>query len=120
MHQKVFKASGKEKPRPQRQLRISENGSSGGLQVSPGEDNSEVPPLPTCVAPCRSKRVQISESSIPKGPFGIASMDSLKVLARLRPRRNIAGNTKSRVSVKSKGISKRQRSNTTRGKAGKG
>ncbi|KAH8727585.1 hypothetical protein GQ44DRAFT_90893 [Phaeosphaeriaceae sp. PMI808] len=69
--------------------------------------------------PRRSKRLEPPKPSTAKGPTGITSVDSPKAVARLRPKRNGAGNPKSMGSAKPQGISKKPRLTRTRGKARK-
>jgi hypothetical protein len=114
---KVSKAAEKKRPGPRRRPNASQDVSSGDTPLLSGPDIAEQLPQTASLPPRRSKRIQPSEPSIPKDPAGIASTGSLKVIARSRPKRNVAGNPKSRGSAKPQGISKRQRSSTTRGKA---
>jgi hypothetical protein len=116
---KISKATGKKRAAPQRRPRISKSVSSGGLPLSSAVDSAKVPPSPARVAPRRSQRIQPPESGMPNNTTGIASTDSIRGIARSRPRRNVAGNPKPIDSTKPQRISKRQSSNTTRGKSSK-
>ncbi|MCJ1355519.1 MAG: hypothetical protein MMC33_005511 [Icmadophila ericetorum] len=117
---KVSKATGKKRPGPRRRPNASQDVSSGDAPSLSGPDIAEKLPQTASVPPRRSKRIQPLEPSKIKDSTGIASTDSLKTIARSRPKRKVAGNPISMVSAKPQGISKRQRSSPTRGKARKG
>ncbi|KAH8684918.1 hypothetical protein BGZ60DRAFT_467230 [Tricladium varicosporioides] len=85
-----------------------------------GPDIVEPLPQTAGIPPRRSKRLEPPEPSTAKGPTGITSTDLLGSIAQSRPKRKVAGNPISIVSANPQGISKRQRSSTTRGKARKG
>jgi hypothetical protein len=116
---KVSKASGKKRPGPQRRPNASQDVSSGDALSFSGPDIAEKLPQTTSVPPRRSKRIRPPEPSKSKDSTGIASTDSRKTIAGSRPKRKVAGNSKSTGSAKPQGISKRQRPNTTRGKTRK-
>jgi hypothetical protein len=90
-----------------------ENGDNTSQEVSGkpvllcGPDIAESLPGTGSIPPRRSKRLQLPEPSITEGSTGITSVDSLKRIARLRPKRKAAGNPISMVSAKPRGISKR-------------
>ncbi|KAH8587523.1 hypothetical protein B0O99DRAFT_694404 [Bisporella sp. PMI_857] len=117
---KVSKATGKKRPRPQRRPNASQEMSPGDPPLLSGLDIVEPLPQTASILPRRSKRLEPPEPSTAKGPTGITSTDSLKSIAQSRPKRKVAGNPISMVSANPQGISKRQRSSTTRGKARKG
>ncbi|KAF4632618.1 hypothetical protein G7Y89_g5509 [Cudoniella acicularis] len=117
---KVSKATGKKRPGPRRRPNASHDVSSGDAPLLSGPDIAEKPPQTASVPPRRSKRIQPPKPSKIKDSTGIASTDSLKTIARSRPKRKVAGNPISMVSAATQGISKRQQSKLTRGKARKG
>ena len=117
---KVSKATGKKRPGPQRWSNASQEVFSGDPPLLSSPDIAELLPQTASIPPRRSKRLQPPEPSIAEGPTGITSTDSLKSIARSRPKRKVAGNPISMVSTKPQGISKRQWSSTTKGKAKKG
>ncbi|KAF2176606.1 hypothetical protein K469DRAFT_438086, partial [Zopfia rhizophila CBS 207.26] len=111
---KVSKAPTKKRPELRRRSNASEEIPSSGPSLFPGPNTVE-PLLQTAsIPPRRSKRLQQPESSMTKDPGGIASTDSLKDIPRSRPKRTVAGNSKSVSSAKPQGISKRQGSRTRR------
>jgi hypothetical protein len=117
---KASKATGKKRPGPQRRLNASQEVPSGDPPLLSGPDIAEPLPQTASIPPRRSKRLEPPEPGTAKGPTGIASTDLLKTIAGSRPKRKAAGNPISMVSTKPQGISKRQRSSPTRGKARKG
>lgn len=117
---KVSKATGKKRPGPQRRPNASQEMSPGDPPLLSGPDIVEPLPQTASIPPRRSKRLEPPEPSTAKGPTGITSTDSLKSIAQSRPKRKVAGNPISVVLANPQGISKRQRSSTTRGKARKG
>ncbi|KAF2180928.1 hypothetical protein K469DRAFT_714121 [Zopfia rhizophila CBS 207.26] len=117
---KVSKATGRKRPGPRRRPNTPQGVPPGGPPLLSGPGVAGPLPQAASVPPRRSKRLQPPEPSIAKGPTGITSADSLKSIAQSRPKRKAAGNPISMVSAKPQGISKRQRSSTTRGKARKG
>lgn len=116
---KVSKATGKKRPGPQRRLNASQEVSPGDPPLLSGPDIAKPLPQAASIPPRRNKRLEPPEPSTDKGPTGITSTDSPKVIARTRPMRNGAGNPKSTSSAKPQGISKKPRSTRTRGKARK-
>jgi hypothetical protein len=117
---KVSKTTGKKRPGPQRRPNASQEMSPGDPPLLSGPDIVEPLPQTASIPPRRSKRLEPPEPSTAKGPTGITSTDSLKSIAQSRPKRKVAGNPISMVSANPQGISKRQRSSMTRGKARKG
>jgi hypothetical protein len=115
---KVSKATKKKRPRPQRQPNASQGVSSGDPPLLSGPDIAEPLPQTAGIPPQRSKRLEPPEPSAAKGPTGITSTDSLKVIARSRAKRNGAGNPEPTSSAQPQGISKKPLSTRPRGKAG--
>jgi hypothetical protein len=116
---KVSKATRKKRPGPQQQQNTSQEVSSGDPPLLSGSDIAEPLPQAASIPPRRSKRLQPPEPNTAKGPTGITSTDSTKVITRSRPKRNGAGNPKSIGSAKPQGVSKKQCSSRARGKARK-
>ena len=114
---KISKAAGKKRPGPRRRPNASQEVSSGDPPLLSGPDITEPLPQTAVIPPRRSKRIQPPEPSVAEDPAGIASTDSLKGVARSRPKRNVASNPKSRGLSNPQGISKKQR--TTRRKVRK-
>ncbi|KAH6974908.1 hypothetical protein EDB80DRAFT_784081 [Ilyonectria destructans] len=73
----------------------------------PPNASGETPSAP--MLPRRSKRLQEAKPSTAEDPSGIASTDSLKGMARTRPKGIMAGGPKSAGSTKPRGVSKRRR-----------
>jgi hypothetical protein len=114
---KVAKASGKRK-RSQRRLNISQKLSSDGLPLSFDMDAAK-PPSPSLdyIAPRRSKRIQPPVPSASKDPTGTASSNLSKRAVRSKLEPKVASNLTTRSSAQPQGISKRQPTKTTQGKA---
>jgi hypothetical protein len=121
---KVSKVPRRKWPGPPQRPNVSEELSSDAQPPLPGLDipKAAAPPRPgggggPPVSPRRSSRLQEAEPSTTEGPAGIVSTDSLKGVAQSRPKGIVAGSPKSAGSAKPRGVSKRQRSSTTRCRA---
>lgn len=106
---RVSKAPTKKGSGPRRRLNGSEAVPLGDPLPLPAPDAAE--------PPRRSARLQLSEPSTVEGLTD--TTDSRKIGARSSPKRTAASNRMSAASAKPQGILKRQRTSTTRGKAGK-
>jgi len=111
---RVLKAVGKKTSRPRRP------------QITPPKASFDDPTIPSrlgmaeqTIIPRRSKRIQSKELSMAKGLTGITSAESPMVIAQSRPKRNVVQNPEFIGASKPQGISKKQRSSTTRRKARK-
>ena len=115
---RISKAASKRKG-PQRRLNISQKASSDGLPLCSGVDAAEPQPSspPIHETLRRSKRIQPPVSGVAKDPANTASTDPPKRAVRLKPERKVASSLKTRSSANPRGVSKRQSSKTTRGKA---
>ncbi|KAI9835506.1 MAG: hypothetical protein M1837_003708 [Sclerophora amabilis] len=120
---RVSKATEKKRPgpgpTPRRRPNASQDASSSDALSLSAPDNADLLPQTPSVLLHQNKRTQPPEPTITKDWAVTASVNSVKSAAGSRPKRQVAGNLKSKGSAKPQGISKRRRSNTTRGKARK-
>ena len=97
-------------------LPVSERGSVDAVQICFGTSEAEPLPLPVCKTPRRSERLRRQSSRVPKDPIRPASTASSKRTIQPTTERNGGKKAMVRGFAKPKGVSKKKRAKTTRGK----